>query len=210
MKRMNSPSARLAALLFSSALALFGCSRSEGEAGHVRQDQKETGPLPRLGAVPELALIGADGAPASPTQLRGNPWILAFFFTRCPSVCPRVVARMKEVEATARKEGKTLGVVGITVDPENDTPEVLAGYAAKNELGDAWSLWTGDHATIVEAAEQGFKIGVSGAADPSKEHFGISHGSHLVLVDAQGEIRGYYRSFDEDVTPRLLGDLERL
>jgi protein SCO1 len=63
---------------------------------------------------------------------------------------------------------------------------------------------------VAAHAEQSFKIAVSGKPDASKADFGLTHGSHLVLVDAAGDIRGYYASMDEATPERLLGDLDQL
>jgi protein SCO1/2 len=166
-------------------------------------------PLPVLGAVPQLSLVDQANRQVTLGTLRGRPWLADFFFTRCPSVCPRVTARMKEIRA--RVPANELRLVSISVDPENDTPAVLSAYAAQYAIrDDDWWLLTGDHHAIANAAENGFHIGLSGTADPSKPDFGITHGSHLILVDATGRIRGYYRSFDDDVIELLVRDLARL
>jgi protein SCO1/2 len=146
-----------------------------------------------------------------PSTLRGTPWVAAFMFTRCPSVCPRITARMKELQAASQAAKQPLRLVSISVDPEYDSPAVLEAYAKKFALDTrSWSLLTGPYETIAQTAEQGFKIGLSGKADPSKPDLGLTHGSHLILVDKNNEIRGYYRSFEEDVVARLVADLARL
>ncbi|HSC85768.1 MAG TPA: SCO family protein [Polyangiaceae bacterium] len=183
------------ALLALGAPGLAGCKRSE--------------PLPDLGEISQLDLLDQDGKPFSAASLRGRPHLAAFFFTRCPSICPRLTARMKEVRA--RTDARELTLVGISVDPENDTPEVLRAYAQKYGIDThSWSLLTGPYRAIADVAENGFRIGLAGQADASKPDFGITHGSHLILLDARGHIRGYYRSFDDDVVDRLVADLPRL
>jgi protein SCO1/2 len=98
-------------------------------------------------------------------------------------------------------------LVSISADPEKDTPEVLRQYAAKFGAGENWLFLTGDKATIHELANKGFKLGVSEdgtAAEP------ITHSTKLVLIDQAGMIRGFYEGIGEDVSARLVADIERL
>lgn len=191
--------------LIASAVLSTHCSRTSADS------TSQEGSLPVLGTVPAFSVVDQTGAPVSPQSLQGRPFVAAFMFTRCPSICPRITARMRELQQAAAANKVSLRLVSISVDPEFDTPEVLRAYAAKNAIDTAtWSLWTGPYETIAQAAEHGFKIGLSGKADTSKADLGITHGSHLILVDKESRIRGYYRTFDDDVVPRLLADLPRL
>lgn len=168
-------------------------------------------PLPHLGHVPEFSLVDQDGRAFSASRLLGQPHLVSFMFTRCPSICPAVTKKKKAILELVRARGKRLSLVSISIDGDNDTPPVLRAYAAKYGLDlSAWSLLTGDAAEVAAHAEQSFKIAVSGRPDASKADFGLTHGSHLVLVDAAGDIRGYYGSMDEGTPERLLDDLDRL
>jgi len=191
------------------SVAALSTSHCAPDGPNVTRTEKEK--LPVLGSVPRFSLIDQTGAEVGPHSLKGKPFVAAFMFTRCPSVCPRITARMKEVQKAAASQPLPLQLVSISVDPEFDTPAVLRAYASKNGIDTvSWSLWTGPYETVARAAEHGFKIGLSGKADLSKADLGITHGSHLVLVDQALHIRGYYRSFDEDVVERLIADLSRL
>ncbi|MES1176251.1 MAG: SCO family protein, partial [Myxococcales bacterium] len=96
-------------------------------------------------------------------------------------------------------------------DPDNDTPPVLLAYA-KQYGADlrTWSFLTGDLDTVKRTVVDGFKLALDGKADPGAENGGIIHGSHLVLVDRQLTIRGYYRTDDDDDMKRVLEDAARL
>ena len=178
-------------------LAAAGCKRSQ--------------PLPELGSVPAFEFRDQRGESVTHGSLRGKPWVAAFMFTRCPTVCPKITLTMRQLQERAREQSLPVHWVSFTVDPENDTPEVLAAYVREYELDASnWSFLTGDSTRIRQTAEQGFKIALEGSADPEQEHFGISHGSHLVLVDARLKIRGYYRTTDEHAQQELLRDLRQL
>src|SRR5690606_11761517 len=115
------------------------------------------------------------------------------------------------IDAAVKKSGHHLQILSISVDPENDQPEVLRAYAKKFGANvPNWNFLTGDYQMILKTAEQGFKIGLSGKADESKPHLGITHGSHLVLVDGEGQIRGYFRSSEASVPGEIVAALARL
>jgi len=168
-------------------------------------------PLPELGQVQPFELSDQGSNTASLISLAGKPWIAAFMFTRCPSICPRITQTMKGLQTKARERDLKVQLVSFSVDPQNDTPAVLSEYAKKfgADLGN-WSFLTGDSRVIQRTAEESFKIGLEGNADPEKEHFGITHGSHFVLVDTKAMIRGFYRSDDEAEMDRLLNDVAQL
>jgi protein SCO1/2 len=115
------------------------------------------------------------------------------------------------LQTQAKQRNLQVQWVSFSVDPQNDTPSVLREYAQKQGVDLAnWSFLTGDLAAIRKTAEEGLKQAFEGTADPSKPDFGITHGSHLVLVDQKGAIRGFYRSSDEVELNRLLSDLQQL
>ena len=89
-------------------------------------------PLPVLGAVPAFHLVDERGAPLRERRpCAATSTVVDFIFTRCPSSCPRLTARMAELQARLAKDGSDARLVSFSVDPENDTPPVLAAYAAK-------------------------------------------------------------------------------
>lgn len=188
---------RVIALCAVLGLGLGACRRAEAP--------------PELGALPAFSMTDQAGRGVSADSFRGKPWVAAFMFTRCPTVCPKITAQMKTLQAEAKRREIDVRFVSISVDPEHDTPEVLTKYAAQNGLDlSSWSLLTGDSESIKATAENGFKIGVEGRADAAAEHYGITHGSHLVLVDGDLKIRGYYRSSDDEQMKKLLDDAEAL
>lgn len=208
---------------FGGVLSL-GCRR-EGDEGSRGSDRlaaadaqvRGEGPLPAGAPLPEIARLEAFSLRSQADQevtlatFEGELWIAAFMFTRCPTVCPEITRRMKRVQDRAKEQKLAVRLVSFSVDPEHDTPEVLTRYAAEYgaDLG-SWTFLTGDYETIARTAERGFKVALSGRADPTAEHMGITHGSHLVLVDRQGTIRGYYRTSEDAELERLLRDVGRL
>jgi protein SCO1 len=164
-----------------------------------------------LGQLGDFTLTRENGQSYGKKDLQGQVWVAAFMFTRCPTVCPRITQRMREVQSAAQKKQIPLTLVSFSVDPEYDTPEILTRYAAAQSVDLAnWRFLTGNYELIQKTAEQGFKLALEGKADAAAEHYGISHGSHLVLVDGQARIRGYYRSPDDGEMARLIENAARL
>ncbi len=167
--------------------------------------------LPTYGTVPPFSLTDQAGKPFTLDGLKGETWVAAFVFTRCPSACPRVTRAMHDLQLKLAQRNAKVRLVSFSVDPEFDTPAVLRRYADEYRANEAtWSFVTGNAETIQKTAEQGLKIAAEGKADPTKADFGITHGTQLVLVDGQGQIRGYYASNDEEALGRLLDDATRL
>lgn len=191
---------RRALLTVAGALPLavsFGCRRAPD--------------LPALGSVGTFSLTDQAGRPVNAESMRGQVWAAAFFFTRCPTVCPRITRRMRDLQVAAVKDGVKLQLVSFSVDPDNDTPEVLTAYAKQYHANlSTWRFLTGDLEVVRKTSEQGFKLALDGKATVGAEHFGLFHGSHLVLVDGAGQIRGYYRTSEDSQMAQLLSDATSL
>ncbi len=161
--------------------------------------------LPELTAVPAFALVDQDGQPFGSDDLAGHVWIANFIFTTCPSVCPLLTTQMGNVES--HLESENLRFVSFTVDPSRDTPEVLTAYAAAHGAqSERWSFLTGDVDAVRQAVTEGLRMRM-GTRD--EETGDIMHGSHFVLVDGRGRIRGFYSSDGEGIA-NLERDAARL
>lgn len=100
-------------------------------------------------------------------------------------------------------EGQGIQLVSFTVDPDHDTPEVLAEYGSRfKATPGVWHFLTGSKADLNHLAKDVFKLGV---VDGSLEH-----ATRFVLVDRKGEIRGYYLSSQEDELKNLVENARAL
>ncbi len=167
-------------------------------------------PLPVLGRVPAFHLVDERAAPFTDASMRGHAAVVDFVFTRCPSSCPRLTARMGELQARLARDGSAARLVTFSVDPENDTPPVLAAYAAKAgaDLG-RWTFVTGPADDVTRAVVLGFKVSAAKVATGAND-YDVTHGDWFVLVDASGAIRGYYPTEEDADFARLVDDAERL
>jgi len=173
-----------------------------------------------IGEVAEFTLIDQSGREVSKSDLDGKVWVACFFFTRCGTVCPQVTETMHRVQEQVRKVGyPDVALVSISVDPENDLPEVLQAYATGHGAdASRWLFLTGKQEDVYQLIRESFLLGV--ARNEGKDLFPgneVSHSTRLVLVDRHGKIRGLYDGRKEDEThvpvddvPRLMGDIARL
>lgn len=158
--------------------------------------------------LPDFALTDRDGKTLSRRDLLGEPWIAAFIFTRCGGVCPLITEQMqalgKRFPPTAR-----VARVSVTVDPEYDTPPVLAAYAEAHGVGSLaasrWHFVTGPPARVRELILRGFKLALEPGATAEEP---ILHSTRLGLVDRRAAVRGVYEYDDPAAIRRLLDDLD--
>jgi len=164
--------------------------------------------LPILGQVPPFTLTDQGGRPVSREDLAGRIWIANFIFTRCAGQCPAMSAEMAWL-SDALHAHPAVRLVSFTVDPEWDTPPVLAAYAARYQARpERWAFVTGDHATITRLCRDGFRLAVAEGEGTPEEP--ITHSVRVVLIDGGGSIRGYYDSTDPAYRVELLRDVRRL
>ncbi len=143
----------------------------------------------------EFNLVEDSGAAFTGENLKGKVSIVNFVFRNCKTVCPLVMSKTRSVASDLTEHYKYLRLLSITVDPTNDTQEVLTAWKKDVAIKDLeWTFLTGDKAEVFSTIQQDFKQAVmDNAADMDMP---IAHSSYLVLVDADGEIAGFYDSND--------------
>lgn len=171
-----------------------------------------TSSLPLYGELPPFSLTAHTGEPIRLDDLRGMVWVANFFFTTCRSICPIMQENVATEVYAALKDNPQVRLVSFTVDPEHDTPQVLAEYArAKGAAPDRWTFVTGAKKDIYHLARKGFKL----AAEDTPEYIqgtkhDFIHSEKLVLVDRQGRIRGYYSGLDLEQVRQVVRDVQQL
>ncbi len=158
----------------------------------------------RLWEAPEFSLVNFDGRAISKADLAGKVWAAAFIFTRCPGPCPLITQRM--AEASRKLQGiADFRLVSFTVDPQYDTPSVLAEYAKTWKADpDRWYFLTGAEPSdqVMFDLARAFKIAAArstpeaGKEDPDLPD--ITHGTNILLIDQNGWVRGVFDSSEPD------------
>ncbi len=167
---------------------------------------KAASSLPVLGRVPVFALVDQRDQPFSDRDLRGRVWVADFVFTHCSGQCPMMHERMRTLAQMIQHPDVRL--VSFSVDPERDTPRVLAEYAAQQRWPmQRWSFVTGARAEITRVCREGFHLAMG---DGESQAEPVTHSVRLALVDRRGDIRGYYDASDTAQMAQLIRDLRQL
>lgn len=168
--------------------------------------------LPRYAPAPSWDLVDQSDTPRSTLELRGQVYLVNFIFTRCPDVCPMLsskAARLLEQLPEQPLGGVPIRMVSVTVDPSHDTPQVLAEYAARWQADPArWFFLTGEP-DRVRAVIDGYQQLADRGPDGPGGIPNIAHSERFLLIDADGVIRGFYRS-DDGGLDQLRRDATRL
>lgn len=180
--------------LLASACALAGCATPPA----AQQEEM----LPDFGPLPDFSLTTHTGATFTRASLHGKVWILDFIFTNCTLVCPRMTAEMRKLQERT-KHLPQVQLLSISIDPDRDTPPVLAAYAAKHSADPArWLFLTGEKPTI-----RAIQVATQRHLDPDEF---TAHSKQLYLVDGSGFVRGVYSVVQPAALQDLLNDIPKL
>ncbi len=161
----------------------------------------KAGVLPKLGKAPSFELTDSQNKIFSSDAMKGKVWVADFFFSTCAGPCPTMGKNMQKLHN--RFDRDDVRLVNITVYPSHDTPEVLTRYGAKFKADiSRWHFLTGEEEEILRISVDGFKIG-----DPEEL---FRHSQQFVLIDREGNIRGYYDGVEDDRVEALINDIQAL
>ena len=157
---------------------------------------KEDGRLAKIGPAPGFTLTNTDGGRLSLVDLRGKVVAVTFIYATCTDTCPILTAKMAGMQKRLGPEfGSKVRFVSITVDPERDTPSILAQYARNHGADPAgWAFLTGTPAEIRDVGRQ------YGIFAKKTERGDVDHTFLTSIVDQHGTLRVQYLGvrFDPD------------
>lgn len=157
------------------------------------------------GPAPGFELTAVDGRALALEDLRGKVVVLSFAFTTCTDICPVAIYKLTWImDELGAQFGNDVHFVTVTVDPERDTPDVLAEYA--DHMGAdprGWSLLTGPPNRIREVTE---RYGVFVRPNDAGQ---VEHILLTSLIDREGVIRTQYLG-ERFAAEEMLGDVRAL
>ncbi len=146
--------------------------------------------------IPAFSFLDQDSLMISNEDYSGKVFLVDFFFTTCPTICPIMSKNLVELQNEFR-EFENFGVASFTINPEYDTPRVLKEYAETYGITDMdWHLLTGDSQEILDLANIGFNI--YAVADDSAPG-GFEHSGMFALVDKEGYLRSRLDDFGNPI-----------
>jgi len=157
--------------------------------------------------VREFNLINQNGANITSKDYENKIYVVDFFFTRCPSICPIMTDNMLQIQKEFIKNNDIL-LLSISVTPKLDNVEVLKNYAIEKGVIDAkWNITTGSKKHIYELARKSY-FAVLEQGDGGLQDF--IHTPNFILVDKKKQIRGIYDGTDEKEISRIIDDINVL
>ena len=142
--------------------------------------------------VPNFSFINQDGEIITQDDYKGKVYVVEFFFTTCPTICPRMNRNLVDIQNVFKNENN-FGVASFSITPELDTPEVLKSYAERYGITNPnWNLMTGDETEIYKLANVGFNIFVGKVEN---DEIGFEHSGDFALIDKNGFIRSRLDGF---------------
>lgn len=150
-----------------------------------------------------LALTDHNGRPRTLADFRGKLVVLSFGFTHCPDICPTILADLAGVMKSLGKDAERVQVLFVTVDPERDTPELLAQYVAA--FDPRFVGLYGDLAATRQTAKE-FKVFFE--KQPTGSSYTVNHSAQSYVIDAQGRLRLFVRH--DRIAADLADDLRTL
>lgn len=136
--------------------------------------------------VPAFSFTDQNGETISNRNYDGKVYVVEFFFTTCPTICPRMSKNLVRIQ-NSFIGFENFGVASFTINPEHDSPEVLKQYAIQYGITNPnWHLMTGDADSIYNLANKGFNLYTAKDEDAAG---GFEHSGNFALIDKNGFIR---------------------
>ena len=157
--------------------------------------------------VSDIVFTNQYGKKVSFSDLKGKIIVLDFFFTRCPTICPKLAKAMKRLQNSFISNDSIVQFISVTVDPLHDSVTQLRNWAEKYNVNpDNWWLLTGNRDSIYHFAINEIKASI---ADVNVDTAFI-HTEDFFLLDKERIVRGWYNGFDSIAQKKLVRDIPLL
>jgi protein SCO1 len=152
------------------------------------------------------------GRTVSLADLPGKVIVADFFFTRCPSICPKLTANIRKLQDALSTKDQFqqlnpdfIQFLSFSVDPERDSVSILKAYSDKFGINpNIWWLLTGPKKQIYDFSINELKLGL---ADGEGVDSNFIHTQKLVLLDKYHVVRGYYNGLDSTDLRKMANDM---
>ena len=166
--------------------------------------------------VPDFEFTNHNGNIITNKNFEGKVYVVEFFFTTCPSICPIMNQKMIAIQ-NEFYGNPNFGIASVSITPDIDTPKVLSAYRNTHNITSSnWQMLTGKSQQYVyDLSNKGFKLY---AGNGDGDHGGFEHSGLFALIDKAGNIRSrkdeygnpimYYRALEEGVFPDKIKELK--
>lgn len=157
--------------------------------------------------IPDFSFVSQYGDTITAKTLDGKVYIADFFFTTCPTICPKMKTQMKRVYDHFKGNAEVM-ILSHTIDPTHDSVAVLREFAEGLGVKDRqWLFVTGDKDKIYEIGQDSYMVT---AAEDKTAPGGVVHSGAFILVDKAKHVRGVYDGTTESGVDKLMKDIDTL
>ncbi|PWH85105.1 SCO family protein [Brumimicrobium oceani] len=158
--------------------------------------------------VPKWEYLTQDSTVLSSQDIDNKVWIVDFFFSYCPTICPPMTKAMRGISDSLSDYSEDFNILSFSIDPDRDTPARLRLYRKRHEVtSENWFFLTGDEEETHTLGIEGFQIHAN--ADEQAPG-GFAHSSNFVLIDKNQHIRGVYDGLEPESREQLIIDAKKL
>lgn len=143
--------------------------------------------LPEIGTAPHFNLIDQDGEAFSSRKMLGRVSVVTFIFTTCSAACPILTAKLVDVQRRLKNQKHKVLFTAVTVDPMNDTPEVLKKYARAHSVDPQHFAFLTGPQSATENLAMRYAVYSKKAPDGAIDHTFLTS-----IIDRKGTIRVQY------------------
>jgi len=157
--------------------------------------------------IPPFSFTNQDNEIITEKNYHGKVYIADFFFTTCPSICPKMTSTLTLVQEKLKNE-PNFAILSHSIDPEYDNPEILKAYSQKNNANNKmWNFVTGDRDEIYDLCENYY---MAYAKRDSLAEGGYVHSGFLILVDKHKFVRAAYDGTRAELADSIAADVKIL
>jgi protein SCO1/2 len=156
----------------------------------------------------DFSYFNQDSLVVKSADMKGKIWIADFFFTSCPTICPKMTEQMKRLNGMTKDINEHIQYISFSINPKYDTPEQLRKYIQVHKIkAKNWQFFTGNEARTHDLGINNFQIF---AGQDASAAGGYAHTGAFALVDKEGYVRGVYLGTDPKEVNKLELDLRKL
>ncbi len=158
-------------------------------------------------SVPSFKYLNQDSIWFDSKTIEDKIWVVNFFFTSCPTICPPMMTNMGYAHDITQDLSEHVEFISFSIDPTTDTPSHLRKYIQmRGFTTDNWNFLSGNEKETHLIAKAFF----NGAERNEEAEGGFGHTDYVVLVDTQGYVRGIYKGTEKQQMDLLNSDLRKL
>jgi protein SCO1/2 len=185
--------------LFFAMIILSACTSNE---------KKVEDSFPLHMNVQTFKAINQDGKSFTASKLKGKVWIANFLFTHCDTVCSPMTANMAKLQQKISVAGLHAEIVSFSIDPDQDNPAILKGYAKGVGANFAnWNLLTGYKQEFIESFANKSFMAPAAKLDGSNQ---FVHSTNFYLVDKDGVVLQKYDGVTSPPYEQIVNDIKKL